>query len=99
MPCVGNPLNFPLAIEKHLQTAGLFRFRDGVNHCQGWRVWPGGILEAKNAIVLDLSQQVHGLNEIIRGLAGKSYDDIGRNSYWPARRLDPGDSLQIPVAG
>src|SRR5207245_3781831 len=59
----------------------------------------GRVCEAKSSVLLHILQKRNAPLEVFHRLAGKADDDVSRNADGPTRRLDPGDSLQIFLAG
>src|ERR1035438_8733442 len=60
-----HPLDLPLAIKQYLKPGSFFRLRDGIDHYQRRRIGPRRVLETEDAIVLDLGEQVHCLDEVL----------------------------------
>src|SRR5206468_1638664 len=57
------------------------------------------VFEAKNSVVLHILKKRNGPLEVFNSLAGKADDDVSRNADGSPCRLDPGNSLQIFLAG
>src|SRR5665213_3369280 len=94
-----DPLNLALPVKQYLKPLGFLAFRDRVDHGKRGRIGSRRVLETENAIVLHFGEEVHGLNKIVWGFAGKPDNNIGGDRDWPPCCLDPGNPLQIPLRG
>src|ERR1019366_7862550 len=99
VPRVIDSLDLALTVKQYLKPLGLLAFRDRVDHGKRGRIGSRRVLETENAIVLHFGEEVHGLNKIVWGLAGKPDNNIGGDRDWPPCCLDPGNPLQIPLRG
>src|ERR1035437_8389004 len=100
MPAIARPLQFTLMFLQDLQAARFLGIGNGVGVLQRGRVRPGRVLEGKNAIVTDFVDQAQSLAKFGFGLARETDDHVGRNTdLLVAGGLDPGDSLQVFLAG
>src|SRR6478672_3746842 len=97
MQGVISSLNLALPIKDNLEPLHLFSLWYRIDHGQSWSVGPTGVFETEDAIVLHLLQQVHCLDEIVRGFPRKSNNDVSRKRDLSFRRLGPADALEIPV--
>src|ERR1700722_17832671 len=98
MPRIIDPLNLTLSLKNELKALCFLGFRQGIDHRQGWRIGSARVFKTEDAIVLNLLQQVHRLNEVVGGFAWKSDDDIGRERNLSFSGPDPADALQVPFS-
>src|ERR1035438_8541209 len=100
MPAIARPLQFTLVLLQDLQAARFLGIRNGVGVLQRGSVWPGRVLEGKNAIVTDFVEQAQGLAELGFGLAREADDHVrGNTDLLVAGGLHPSDPLQVFLAG
>src|ERR1035438_10202892 len=87
-----------LFVEDH-EPASLLFVGDLILHGQRGGVGARRVLEAEQRIVLHFVEQLEGFLEIGFGLAGKAHDDVGGQRHVALGVLDPGDALDVLIAG
>src|SRR5579875_472674 len=96
---VAPDLDRALLLLKDGQAALLLFLRNGIRHGECGGIGTRRVLEAEERIVLDRVEQVERLDEILFGFAREAHDDIGSDGVVPAGALQPGNPLQILLAG
>src|ERR1700722_19066408 len=69
-------LNFTLMILQNRKPPGLFFFRNRVRHGHRRRIWPRGILERKNAVVLSFVEQGERFFKVFFRFAREANDKV-----------------------
>src|SRR5271170_2270768 len=67
-------LQLALTVKQRLKPLRFLVLRNGIGHVNRWRVRSLRILKRKDRVVLDLRQQIHRSDEVVRSLPGKSDD-------------------------